>query len=75
MHSWLLSFSEIFSPVISKTPSHDPEDEELGSGYPPVCALPGWAYARALAFRLRATATSLRYDQDVSVDKCPSEAD
>ena len=45
MHTWLLSFSEIFS---SKTSS---ELEEPQSGYHPVCALPGWAYARALAFK------------------------
>lgn len=51
MHSWLLSFSEIFSPAVSKTPSHSSEPEEPESGYPLVCALPGWAYARALAFR------------------------
>ena len=51
MHSWLLSFSEIFAPVISQTPSRSSEPEEPPLGYPPVCALPGWAYARALAFR------------------------
>ena len=51
MESWLLSYFEIFSPDISKTPSHSSELEESRSCYPPVCALPGWAYARALAFR------------------------
>ncbi|KAI0285130.1 transcriptional repressor TCF25-domain-containing protein [Russula aff. rugulosa BPL654] len=48
MHSWLLSFSEVFS---SKTSGHSSELEEPQSGYHPVCVLPGWAYARALAFR------------------------
>ncbi|KAF8505409.1 DUF654-domain-containing protein [Russula emetica] len=48
MHSWLLSFSEIFS---SKTSGHSSELEEPQLGYHLVCALPGWAYARALAFR------------------------
>ena len=51
MHSWLLSFSEIFAPVISQTPSRSSEPEEPPLGYPSVSALPGWAYARALAFR------------------------
>ncbi|KAH9999532.1 transcriptional repressor TCF25-domain-containing protein [Russula vinacea] len=44
MDSWLLSYFEIFSPDISR-------HQESQSCYPPVCALPGWAYARALAFR------------------------
>ncbi|KAI0002896.1 transcriptional repressor TCF25-domain-containing protein [Russula compacta] len=50
MHSWLLSFSEIFSPVILKKPCSSSEVEPR-FGHAPVCALPGWAYARALALR------------------------
>ena len=51
MHSWLLSFFNIFSPVVSKTPPPSEEPEEPRSNHAPVCAFPGWAYARALAFR------------------------
>ncbi|KAI9512764.1 transcriptional repressor TCF25-domain-containing protein [Russula earlei] len=51
MHSWLLSFSDIFSSVVSKTPYPSRELEEPRSDCFPVRALPGWAYARALAFR------------------------
>jgi hypothetical protein len=44
MHSWLLSFSEMFSPL-------SPGLEDPQTGYAIVRALPGWAYARALAFK------------------------
>ncbi|KAI9448396.1 DUF654-domain-containing protein [Lactarius indigo] len=47
MHSWLLSFSQLFAPVVSKAS----ELEESQSSQIPVIALPGWAYARALALR------------------------
>jgi len=50
MHSWLLSFSEVISPVVSKAPCPSPGLEEARSDHAIVCALPGWAYARALAF-------------------------
>ncbi|KAI9466649.1 transcriptional repressor TCF25-domain-containing protein, partial [Lactarius psammicola] len=47
MQSWLLSFSRLFAPVISKTS----ELEESQFSQMPVIALPGWAYARALALK------------------------
>ena len=50
MHSWLLSFFEMFSPAVTKTSVPTPELEGPQSGSAIVCALPGWAYARALAF-------------------------
>jgi Transcriptional repressor TCF25 len=71
MHSWLLSFSEIFS---SKSSSHSSEHEEPQSGYHPVCALPGWAYARALAFRAEGDDHASQVRPSVSVDKRASEA-
>ncbi|KAI0301899.1 transcriptional repressor TCF25-domain-containing protein [Multifurca ochricompacta] len=51
MHSWLLSLSELFAPVVSKSLGHSPELEECRSSETTICALPGWAYARALALR------------------------
>lgn len=48
MHSWLLSFYEMFAPMVSKGLGRSPELEEPQSL---VCALPGWAYSRALALR------------------------
>jgi hypothetical protein len=48
MHSWLLSFFDMFLPVTSKASS---PDTELRSDAVTVCALPGWAYARALALK------------------------
>ena len=47
MHSWLLSFSQLFAPVISKAS----ELEESQFSQIPIIALPGWAYARALALK------------------------
>ncbi len=47
MHSWLLSFSQLFAPVDSRT--SELEESELSQV--PVVALPGWAYARALALK------------------------
>jgi len=46
MHSWLLSFFQLFAPV-----SKASELEESQFSQMPVNALPGWAYARALALR------------------------
>ena len=43
MQSWLLSFSRLFAKVS--------ELEESPLSQTPVVALPGWAYARALALR------------------------
>ena len=65
MHSWLLSFSEIFS---SKTLNHSSELEETQS-YHPICALPGWAYARALAFRAEGDDHASQVRPSVPVDK------
>jgi hypothetical protein len=61
-----LSFSEIFS---SKSSSHSSELEEPQSGYHPVCALPGWAYARALAFKAEGDDHASQVRPSVSVDK------
>ncbi|KAF8271682.1 transcriptional repressor TCF25-domain-containing protein [Lactarius quietus] len=47
MQSWLLSFSQLFAPTVSKAS----ELEESQSGQMPIVALPGWAYARALALK------------------------
>lgn len=47
MQSWLLSFSRLFAPVVCKAS----EPEESRFSQMPVVALPGWAYARALALR------------------------
>ncbi|KAH8999479.1 DUF654-domain-containing protein [Lactarius akahatsu] len=47
MHSWLLSFSQLFAPVVSKASGL----EGSQSSQMPVIALPGWAYARALALK------------------------
>jgi hypothetical protein len=71
MHSWLLSFSGIFS---SETSRHSSELEEPQTGYHPVCVLPGWAYARALAFRAEGDEHASQVRLGVSVDKRPSEA-
>lgn len=51
MHSWLLSVSEMFLPAVSKESRSSPGLEEARSGHAAICALPGWAYARALAFK------------------------
>ncbi len=75
MHSWLLSFSDIFFPVTSKTPGHSSELEELPSGFLPVCALPGWAYARALAFRAEGDDRASQVRPSVPADKRLIERD
>ncbi len=75
MYSWLSSFYAIFSPASSETPDHSSDLEEPRSDYPPVCALPGWAYARALAFRAGGDDQASQVRPSVSVDKRPSEAD
>ena len=41
----------MFYPVVSKPSCPSPGDEEARSNHAIVCALPGWAYARALAFK------------------------
>ncbi|KAI0269358.1 transcriptional repressor TCF25-domain-containing protein [Gloeopeniophorella convolvens] len=46
MHTWLLSFYDLFA---TKAPSSSAEKSR--SDRAPVNALPGWAYARALALR------------------------
>ncbi|KAH9180075.1 DUF654-domain-containing protein [Lactarius sanguifluus] len=48
MHSWLLSFSQLFAPVVSKASGLG----ESQSSQMPIIALPGWAYARALALKV-----------------------
>jgi len=75
MYSWFSSFYAIFSPASSETPDHSSDLEEPRSDYPPVCALPGWAYARALAFRAGGDDQASQVRPSVSVDKRPSEAD
>lgn len=47
MQSWLLSFSQLFAPTVSKAS----ELEESQFSQMPIVALPGWAYARALALK------------------------
>jgi hypothetical protein len=47
MHSWLLSFSQLFAPVVSTAS----ELEASQFNQIPITALPGWAYARALALK------------------------
>ena len=47
MQSWLLSFSRLFAPVVFEASELD----ESPFSQMPVIALPGWAYARALALR------------------------
>lgn len=68
MHSWLLSFSEIFSPVILKK-SCSSSEVEPRFGHAPVCALPGWAYAKALALRAEGDNHVSQVWSSVSVDK------
>ncbi|KAH9978158.1 transcriptional repressor TCF25-domain-containing protein [Lactifluus volemus] len=51
MHSWLLSFYEMSTPTVSKGSGRSHGLEESQSSQFPVCALPGWAYSRALALR------------------------
>ena len=48
MHSWLLSFSQLFAPALSNAS----EPEEFQFSQMPIIALPGWAYARALALKV-----------------------
>lgn len=47
MHSWLLSFSQLFAPVVPEASGLEgSQNTQI-----PVIALPGWAYARALALK------------------------
>lgn len=46
MPSWLLSFSQLFAPVVSNALEPESQLSQI-----PVIALPGWAYARALALK------------------------
>ena len=62
MHSWLLSFSEMFSPLY-------PGLGGLETGYAIVRALPGWAYARALAFKAEGDDHASQVRPRLSVDK------
>lgn len=59
----------MFSPVVPKTSAPSPELEEPRSGNAIVCALPGWAYARALAIRAEGDRHAPQVGPRFSVDK------